>query len=252
MEKNLAKIAMFFRFLTLNIALSLLPVTHTTAEDRIPPDPQDPHQTDMGYWDIHVCNWPDRPPFYLTIFKTEHYDNIKKIEVFDPSGNAVGEFSMEKFLDFDRSDKPPLRVLLTHLPLAEGEPEGWFSATITTKDDKQYLARDYQIMNLMPRADGRTPASNSEVEVPWELSWDPVPGAKHYRVWIRDMWNDGKQIYRSGLLNESRLELPEGLLEPDGWYAWRIHTRDTQSHVLLGEFNHGSLTDWIEFQTTSE
>lgn len=183
--------------------LTAAPVTHAAPGDLIEPDSDDPHKAPLGYWDIHVCNWPDRPPFYLTIFKTEHYDQLQSIEVFTPDGKSVGFFEMEKFLDFQRNGKQPLRVLLTHMLLPPEEPEGWFTAIITGKDGRRYLVKDYLVMNIMARAENQEPPHESEVEVPWELNWSPVPGAKHYRVWIRDLWDNGKQIYRSGLLNES-------------------------------------------------
>lgn len=212
----------------------------------------DPHESPVGFWDIHVCNWPDRPPFYLTLFKTEYYDQIEKIEVISPDGANIGEFKMEKFLEFDRPEKNPLRVLITHLPLHPDQPEGWFTAHISTADGQKYIVRDYLIMRLMEQADDLVPAPDSIVEVPWELSWSPVSGANFYRVWIRDLWNDGKQIYKSDLLSEPRLELPEEILQPGGYYSWRIHSRDTDSHILLGDFNHGSLTKWMEFTIEEE
>lgn len=239
--------------LLLSIALALPVVpTLSLAESPIEPESQNRHKTPLGTWDIHVCNWPDRPPFYLTLFKTDDYDKIEKIEVFSPQGTPVGDFEMNKYLDFERPDKDPLRVLLTHMPLVEGKPEGRFTAIVTGKDGKKYLSEDYLIMNLMDRVSGQVPEHNAEVSIPWELAWDAPEGAGFYRVWIRDLWDDGKQIYRSGLLSEPRLELPEDLLQPDGWYAWRVHTRDTNNHILLGDFNHGSLTEWKEFVTIAE
>lgn len=222
------------------------------ARELIPPDPDDSHQTGAGYWDIHVCNWPDRPPFYLTAFFTERYDELESVEVFLPDGRPLGQLDLNKYLVSQRKDKPPLRILVTHLPLHPQRPEGWYSAHITLKDGSRYLARDYQLMHLMQRAAQQIPAHGAEVPVPKTLRWDPVPGAQRYRVWIRDMWQDGKQIFVSDFLPEPQLELPEDLLQAEGWYAWRIHTRDTHNHVLLGKFNHGSLTDWIEFSTTDE
>ncbi len=242
----------FIKYPIVSLLISILAVTPLFAQNLVEPDPTYRHKTPLGTWDLHVCNWPDRPPFYLTTFKTDHYDQIEKIEVFSPDGETVGLFEMQKYLDFDRNDQPPLRVLLTHMPLVADKTDGRFTAHITGKDGTKYLAEDYLIMKLMDRVSGQAPAHEAEVTVPWELTWDAPNGAKYYRVWVRDMWNDGKQILRSGLLSEPRLELPDGLLEPDGWYAWRVHTRDTSGHILLGDFNHGSLTEWKEFTTIDE
>lgn len=227
-------------------------VSTSRANDIIVSDSVDAHKTELGSWDIHVCNWPDRPPFYLTTFKTEQYENIQSIEVFSPTGHKVGNFNVDKFLTFQREGLPDLIALITQLPLVNAKPSGWFSAHINTKDGRRYLARDYLIMEIMQRVSETNPAHMAEISVPTELSWTPVRGANHHRVWIRDMWEGGKQIFDSGYIQASKVEMPEGLLQTDGWYSWRIHSRDTHGHVLLGDFNHGSLTDWKEFNTLVE
>lgn len=72
----------------LTLAISNSISTSVLSNELISPDPNDSHKTSLGIWDIHVCNWPDRPPFYLTLLKTEHYDDIEKIEVIIPAGNG--------------------------------------------------------------------------------------------------------------------------------------------------------------------
>lgn len=215
----------------------------------VDPDALDTHKTEVGSWDLHICNWPDRPPFYLTTFKTEVYENIHSIEVFSPTGEKVGNFDVEKILTFKRSGAPDLVAMLSQLPLVSEKPSGWFSAHIQTKDGNRYLARDYVIMEVMDRTSEVNPPHESEVSTPWELSWKPVEGAQRFRVWIRDMWDGGRQIFDSGYIQSAKIELPEGLLHSDGWYSWRIHSRDTHQHILLGDFNHGSLSEWYEFTT---
>ena len=48
-------------------------------------------------------------------------------------------------------------------------------------------------------------------------------------------------------MNEAKLVLPRGLIRPGGWYKWRIHARDVNGNILLGDFNHGALSPWFEF-----
>jgi hypothetical protein len=43
------------------------------------------------------------------------------------------------------------------------------------------------------------------------------------------------------------LVLPPGLLEKGGYYSWIIHARDTNAHILLGDFNHGSMNTPVTF-----
>jgi hypothetical protein len=104
------------------------------------------------------------------------------------------------------------------------------------------------ILHTLPQAGGQVPANNEEVaRIPAKLSWDPVPGANFYQVFIRDLWDDSKLIHTSKLLTRPELELPPGLLQHGGYYSWIIHARDTNSHILLGDFNHGSLNKPVSF-----
>ena len=54
---------------------------------------QDPHYTEVGFFDIHVCNWPDRPPFIMALFSTLDFENITKVSVHTPSGDLLGDFN---------------------------------------------------------------------------------------------------------------------------------------------------------------
>ena len=73
--------------------------------------------------------------------------------------------------------------------------------------------------------------------------WKPVPGANFYQVFIRDLWNEDKLIYTSELQTRPELVLPPDLLHKGGMYSWIIHARDTNSHILLGDFNIFKPTD---------
>jgi hypothetical protein len=49
------------------------------------------------------------------------------------------------------------------------------------------------------------------------------------------------------MLPKPELKLKPGLLKPGGYYSWRVHARDSNGNVLLGDFNHGSLSTPITF-----
>ena len=36
----------------------------------------DSHYSSVGFFDIHVCNWPDRPLFFLAVFSTYNFNDI--------------------------------------------------------------------------------------------------------------------------------------------------------------------------------
>jgi hypothetical protein len=78
------------------------------------------------------------------------------------------------------------------------------------------------------------------------LRWNPIPGAKYYQVFLRDEWA-GTEATASGLLTEPRFVPPKGLLHAGDIYEWRIHARDSDGTVLLGDFNHGSLSREMSF-----
>ena len=244
-------ITTFTSFVLLSLSLSLFS-SNALSDDLIEPT-GDPHYTDIGFFDIHVCNWPDRPLFFLTLFSSTFFEHIKRVEIQGINGESIGELDMDKFRMWyvkdkkDKSKKLEKRAMMKFLEIPEGSKNGWYRAVVTTKDGKQYLGKDYVVMYKMPRATGMNPPHDAQ-DVPMmkELTWNPVPGAKHYRVFINDIWAS-KTIFESPVLQESKLVLPKGLLKPGGLYEWRIHARDVNENILLGDFNHGSLTGKMEF-----
>lgn len=219
--------------------------------DLIPPK-TDPHYTDVGFFDIHVCNWPNRPLFFLILFSTTHFNNIKSIEILTNENKHIGFLDLEKYRLSLTKEKKEKRAFLKQFEIPEGATNGWYNAIVTTRDGKKYASKDFVVLHEMERASDRKPPANAE-DLPLikELAWKPVPGAKHYKVFIRDLW-EGKLIYESKVLNEARLKLPDNLLKPGGLYSWQIHSRDVNENILLGDFNHGSLTGHIKFSIAGE
>jgi hypothetical protein len=208
----------------------------------------DPHYTPAGFFDIHVCNWPGRPLFFMPLFSTERYSEIQSVEVFTPNGNRLTELDLERYRIMKRDKKPEKRVYIQQLDVPPGAMDGWYSARIRLADGEVFIAKDYVIVHELPQAGGQRPANDEELaEIPARLSWQPVTGANFYQVFIRDLWNEDKLIYSSELLLAPELALPPGLLHRGGLYSWVIHARDTNSHILLGDFNHGSLNAPAEF-----
>lgn len=209
---------------------------------------QDPHYNEAGFFDIHVCNWPDRSLFFMPLFSTPRFAETEKIEVYYPDGSLLSELDLGNYRKITPKNKPPKRAFIVETDVPSSAPDGWYSARVTLNDGSQFQARDYVIIDKLPQPSGHVPAADAEVDdVPKELAWDATPGAAFYQVFIRDLWNDGKLIHRSKLLSEARLVLPKGLLEKGGYYSWVIHARDTNEHVLLGDFNHGSLSRPVSF-----
>lgn len=212
----------------------------------------DPHYLEVGFFDIHVCNWPDRPLFFLTLFSTVHFDRVKKIEIFFPSGRLLGEIGLKRYRLVQNKGKPDKKVFITHHDLPETKEEGWYESRIHMENGEFFVAYDYVIIEAMQAAQNLEPSNGSEdIEIPKILKWDPVPGASYYQVYIKDVW-EGKTILSSKLLAKPFMEMPPKLLKARGRYTWRVHARDVNEHVLLGDFNHGSLTPVVEFSTQDE
>jgi hypothetical protein len=213
----------------------------------------DPHYTERGFFDIHVCNWPNRPLFFMILFSTHEFAALEKVTVYDPRGREVTTIGLARYRLVQQKGKPEKRVFISQWDIADGAENGWYSAQATFTDGRSITARDYVVIESMQRAKNVSPTPDAEdVPMPRQLSWDPVPGARYYQVFIKDVWEDGKLIHTSKLLAEPRLVLPQGLLNPGGMYTWRIHARDTNENIILGDFNHGSLTGEFAFTTADE
>lgn len=197
--------------------------------------PNDFHDTAFGTFDMHVCNWPERAPFLVAVFATHRPQDVARIEVLRPDGRPLGDIRLERFELRAHPNHGERRVFKTHLPLEKGAVTGWYRARVHAHDGRVVEARDYVDIKIMPQVRALQRRTS-------ELRWQPLPGATHYRVIVKDPWQDKKVVYKSDLLREPRLQLPLDSLEPNGDYIWQVHARDTARAVKWGEFNHGSLS----------
>lgn len=211
----------------------------------------DPHYTEVGFFDMHLCNWPDRPPFYMVVFSSTQYRNIAGMRVYSPDGKPLGELNMTRYRTVALDGKPEKRIFITHLPLPDKTTDGWFHATVKTREGREIPARDYVVHTLLPIVRETVPTDGREIpRPPAELAWTAVPGATHYKVTLRDVWNDNREILASEVVTGTRIPMPPGLLRQGGQYAWVIHARDSNGGLLLGDFNHGSLSAPQTFSIT--
>lgn len=208
----------------------------------------DPHHTPVGFFDVHVCNWPDRAPFYMALLSGTHFAQIAEVRVYDASGQALGTLDLQRYRVTKAPGQPEKRAFITHFAIPAEARDGWFTAVIRTHDGHEYVAKDFVVHALLPSARELIPSGRSEqAAIPTELRWAAVPGATHYMVTIRDEWQDDAILYTSAMLTEPRLVLPAGLLQRGGSYEWVVHARDVNGSALLGDFNHGSLSTVARF-----
>jgi len=221
---------------------ALLLLSLHSARAAAPDNNADPHYGPAGFFDIHVCNWPGRPLFLMPLFSTPRYAEIQSVEVLTPDGELLTGLDPARFRTIKRDKQPDKRVFIQQLDVPVDAADGWYSARTTLSNGDVFITRDYVILQSLPQAGGQVPAHEEQLaEIPAKLVWEPVPGANFYQVFIRDLWNEDQLIHTSKLLTRPELELPPGLLHKGGMYSWVIHARDTNGHILLGDFNHGSM-----------
>jgi hypothetical protein len=207
-----------------------------------------PHHTGAGFFDIHVCNWPDRPVFFMALFSTTRFDEIAEIEVFDPGNRSMGKLDLTRYRLTRSPGNPEKRVFIANIAVPQAPADGWYSALVTMRSGERFNTRDYVAIGSLARPANMVPPEGADnVPLPRELKWDPVPGARFYQVFIKDMWDGERLIHTSAMLDQPRLALPPGLLQPGGMYAWRVHARDVNEDPRLGDFNLGSLSPELKF-----
>lgn len=213
----------------------------------------DKHYSPVGFFDIHVCHWPDRPLFLLALFSTTHYQNIESIKVYAPDNQLLTTVGMEKYRIIKDSKKVDKHVFMKQVELPEDPLDGWYKTRVTLTNGDIDETRDYVIISRMDKPKDLEPAHNTEIVAPLSyLRWSAVEGAMYYQVFIRDLWDEERLIFTSILTDKPYIKLPDGLIQADGWYSWKVHARDVNEHPLLGDFNHGSLSSEHQFTTAAQ
>lgn len=201
---------------------------------------KDPHNNEVGFFDVHICNWPDRPPFVMALFSTLHFEGVEKISIYTATGELLGDLDLAKFRAFKNKEGKSKRAFITQFPMPDKTTDGWYKAVVSMKDGRSFEAKDYVIHTLMPLPTGMQPAMDAKnVSLPLELKWDRVPGATHYQIFVYDKLEE-KRIFSSPVITETVLKLPDGLLKSGGMYGWKVNARDVHEHFMLGDFNHGT------------
>ena len=196
---------------------------------------EDPHRTKAGFFDIHICNWPDRPPFYLTLFGTEQYDDITSIEILSPDDKKIGELNLKKFTVSKKKNKPERHVFLTQLDIPKNKMDGWYSARINFRDKPSQTAYDFVIHQTLNRATSHSPEHGAEdIKKPKQ----PILGFNSGRKFLQgvykrylEWWKDYSYIkpYQNSLLRPpSRLTPSRRLLRVESSCQRFERTRSTR------------------------
>jgi hypothetical protein len=160
---------------------------------------------------------------------------------------------MDKYKLLERKNKPSKRVFMNEIEVPQSAVDGWYTSTVRLTDGTEITAKDYVIISPLPRV-SKTHPSDGDEDIPLtdKLSWTPVSDDAYYQVFIRDVWNEDKLVFTSKLLNKPELAIPAGVLQPDGLYSWKVHSRDVNEDAKLGDFNKGSMSRALTFSTVAD
>ena len=207
----------------------------------------DPHYNDLGFFDIHICNWPERPYYFKILFSSEKYDQIRSMDIHTPDKQLLVRLDKTKFRTLKRRNKPNKRVYILDIDVPDSATTGWYEINVTTDDGTTYQAKDYVIMSRLEKTTDMYPSTDKEeLSLPITLKWTPAPGSKYYQAFVRDAWTE-KLVFKSKLIDTPEIKIPADKLVPGGDYYWTVHSRDTNEHVLLGDFHMGSMSNKAYF-----
>ena len=88
-------------------------------------DSTDPHYGPAGFFDIHVCNWPGRPLFFMPLFSTARYAEIQSVEVLTPAGELLTRLDLERYRTIKQDKQPDKRVFIQELDVPAAAANGW-------------------------------------------------------------------------------------------------------------------------------
>ncbi|HYQ71123.1 MAG TPA: hypothetical protein VET88_04235, partial [Gammaproteobacteria bacterium] len=106
----------------------------------------DPHYGPAGFFDIHVCNWPGRPLFFMALFSTPRYAEIRSVEILTPRGALLTELDLKRFRTLKRDSKPDKRVFIQELDLPADAANGWYRARTRLANGDEFITQDFVIV----------------------------------------------------------------------------------------------------------
>jgi hypothetical protein len=128
----------------------------------------DLHRNEVGFFDIHVCHWPDRAQFFMALFSTTRYDEVADIRLYSPTGKEVGAFKLDRYRLVKTPGKPEKHVFITLFDILPDREEGWYYARIKLKDGRVFEAKDKIELRSLPIAQNLQPVPRAE-DVPLPL-----------------------------------------------------------------------------------
>ena len=90
----------------------------------------DPHYNQLGFFDIHICNWPERPGFFKILFSSEKFQQIESMSVYTPDNQLLANLDKKEFRTLKRKNKADKRVYILDIDVPELASTGWYKIEI--------------------------------------------------------------------------------------------------------------------------
>jgi len=103
--------------------------------------PGDSHYNDVGFFDIHLCNWPDRAPFYLAVFSTRQFNDLKSVDLLNARGEQFASLDLSKYKVSHTNDKAEKRIYMSQIQRTANYVDGWFSAKISIAEQDAHTEK---------------------------------------------------------------------------------------------------------------
>ena len=182
---------------------------------------------------------------FVTVDATGSVPNsIERIRIVAPDGNWA-----------DTREGAPIYYLPYHKGFdlfvdASGFPDGIPSGNyrITVWDNSGSLSvRERVNIRALPVPTNVYPGPGDTVSTTPTFSWDPVPGAKRYRLRIGKCWGNECSGYPPWIelyTNKTSIEIPRWILRPGERWLYRLDAYDDYD-----DYQNKSMTGYISFFT---
>ncbi len=133
-------------------------------------------------------------------------------------------------------------------------PQGTYTFTVTARNNNSATATDSLVKNVFPPPTNLNPASGAIVGTTPTITWDAVPNASYYMVYLYSWWDGAFYVYPiSGVLTATTVTVPAGLLQTNATYGYTVYAfRDPVNQNLNNRSvsDYRSLTERTHFSTS--
>ncbi|MCF8076734.1 MAG: fibronectin type III domain-containing protein [Desulfotignum sp.] len=165
--------------------------------------------------------------FYAMVTDSDSVpENIEKVEVTYPDGTTT---ILLKYVDMSEWESNYyVYESYSDLSLIQdtSNSSGIYTFRVVDFDGNEVVLTDTLTNvsdNVLPWPTNLSPADNTVLSTTTpKITWDAVPGVSYYKVRILTGWG-GNTVHWSSELTQNQYTVPEGVLEPDTVYSYRVY-----------------------------